>query len=66
MRGEGFVQPVESINHFLICGMQSVAEWNVSLAWRVVLSGPHGELGYFFMLLLLLLLLSLLLLLVFS
>lgn len=46
------VQPVESINHFLICGMQSVAEWNAavaaSTAGRVALSVPHGQLGYVF------------------
>lgn len=43
------MQPVESINHFLICGMQSVAEWNAA-AGRVarcsLLAVPHGQLGY--------------------
>lgn len=29
------MQPVESINHFLICGMQSVAEWNAAVAVAV-------------------------------
>lgn len=48
--GGDSVQPVESINHFLICGMQSVAEWNAAVG-RVarcsLLTVPHGQLGYF-------------------
>lgn len=32
------MQPVESINHFLICGMQSVAEWNAAVAVTVAVA----------------------------
>lgn len=37
--GGDSVQPVESINHFLICGMQSVAEWNAAIG-RVARCSP--------------------------